>query len=160
MTLTIKECKMPIVLNRLNPGNDVPKMQELLTSADEGTRKVVYHGITEAIARVYAANADVTIPKPTLTIQLNDIINKVAELTVLDRELFGHMLKAKYDYFFKLYIRQEKSNPYEWKELIDVYGISCLYSPDDITLINSKFEMYRTAYITGHDWYVSIYLQK
>lgn len=149
---------MAIVLNRLNPGNELGKFVDILTKANEVTRHIVYHGITEAIARVYAANSDVTIPRVNLLLEIGNMVRHIGELTIVDKPILEHMLKSKYDHFYNIYLRQDKRNPYEWKTIEDAYGLTSLYSIDDIGLINKNFDLYREAYIVGHDWYTQVYM--
>lgn len=149
---------MAIVLNRLNPGNDKTKLIELLTKQDESSRQIVYHGVTEAIARTFAANADVTLPRVNLTLELKKIADTINSLTIVDTALLTHMLTSKFLFYYNMYLRSDKRNPYEWNCLADVFGMSTLYSPADIELINSKFDMYKQAYVIGHDWYIMAYL--
>lgn len=151
---------MAIVLNRLNPGNDKTKIIELLTKQDEASRQIAYHGVTEAIARTYAANADVTIPRASLAIEIQNIVRTIAELVILDTPSFQHMLNAKFNLYYNMYLRTDKRNPYEWNSLEDTFGITQVYSKQDIELVNSKFDLYRQAYVIGHDWYIMEYLAK
>lgn len=149
---------MAIILNRLNPGNDKTKLIELLTKSDEKLKQIVYHGVTEAIARTYAANADVTIPRVNLTIELNNIINTINHLTIIDTSLLTHMLTSKFFLYYNMYLRNDSRNPYEWNSILDVFGISTCYSKEDVDLINNSMSLYRDAYVIGHDWYVTEYI--
>lgn len=145
---------MSVILNRLNPGNGKAKLVELLTQSDDNIRYVIYQGVAESLVKSFIQCSDLVKNKSELTLDLKCLINCIAELSIVDRNLLESSILQKFDFWYNITLRKYYTNVYEWNCLMDTYGVSNIYTKDQVELINNNFTLFREAYIATNDYYI------
>lgn len=125
------------------------KMREVLEVQSGVTRIVTYFGIAEALVNQMLLKNGFETNNAALSLTFDKKIDRLNELSIVDRDLLKSCLRKVY----KLRTMLVDVNAYNerlnksivYNSLMELLGVTEIYSNDDIYNINRHFDIYRNA---------------
>lgn len=137
--------------------NELNKLRKVLEVSHGSIRLVTYFGVAEALIDRHIANVTNTnqLTPAKLSLTFDRIVDEIGEISIIDRDIFKSCLRKVYNFRINL------SNPtnytsrldriYSYNSLLEVLGVTEVYSNDDIFEINKHFDIYRNAVLVTMD---------
>lgn len=125
---------------------------EVLNCGNAQTRLVRYYGVAEILVRVFTNRFNTNIEaKGDIKLTFIKLIDAVCELTILDRTVFTSCCNKVLDF----HLDKEKDDNLALtisnsESVLDILGVSKLFSTNEYYAINKEFNEYKRAMIATY----------